>query len=305
MMTERQITAFRQVMRLGSVTAAAKALSVSQPAISRVISELEMDLGFALFERRAGKLFPTPDAHCLASEVERMFYGLGRLDQFAREMRGLQHSTLAIATLPMVSFRIIPRALSQFLKSHNGIRVTHNVHNSPRIVDLVAAGQADLGVAQLAPGRTDVVRLASWRTQCVVVLPAEHPLATREVLGPKDLKDIPLVVLSSQTVTAGYVTERFDQAGITPNVVAESQPSYSACGLVAEGTGISIIDPFTPEIFPDTVLRSVRFEPAIPFDVHLLAHADKALSRSAQKFADIFQEEMDGMEIATRINPQV
>ena len=304
MMTERQITAFRQVMRLGSVTAAAKALSVSQPAISRVISELEMDLGFPLFERRAGKLFPTQDAHCLASEVERMFYGLDRLDQFAREMRGLHHSTLAIATLPMVSFRIVPRALSRFLKSHEGIRVTHNVHNSPRIVDQVAAGQADLGVAQLPPGRTDVLRLASWRTHCVVVLPAGHPLADRAVLGPRDLKDSPLVVLSSQTVTAGYVTERFDRAGITPKVAIESQPSFSACGLVVEGAGISIIDPFTPAIFPETLLRSVPFEPAIPFDVHLLAHAEKALSRSAQMFAETFMNTMDAMEIAARIAPE-
>jgi len=303
MMTERQITAFRQVMRLGSVTAAAKALSVSQPAISRVIGELEMDLGFALFERRAGKLFPTPDAQCLASEVERMFYGLGRLDQFAREMRGLHHGTLAVASLPMVSFRMVPRALSQFLGLHGGIRVTHNVHNSPRIVDLVAAGQADLGVAQMTPVRNDVIRLASWRSHCVVVLPAAHPLADCKVLRPEDLDDAPLIALSSQTVTAGYVTERFHHARITPNIVLESQPSFAACGLVAEGAGLSITDPFTPCIFPDSVLRTVSFEPPIPFDVHLLAHADKALTRSAQSFADIFEGIMEDSPLATRIDP--
>lgn len=303
MMTERQITAFRQVMRLGSVTAAAKALSVSQPAVSRVIGELEMDLGFPLFERRAGKLFPTQDAHCLANEVERMFYGLGRLDQFAREMRGLHHSTLSLASLPMVSFKILPQALSAFLSTHTGVRVTHNVHNSPRIADLVAAGQADLGVAQLPPGRADVVRLASWRSECVVVMPTEHPLAVRKVVTPLDLKNIPLVMLSSQTVTAGYVAERFDQAGVTPIISVESQPSYAACGLVAEGAGLSIIDPFTPGVFPSTVLRSVPFEPGIPFDVHLLAHADKELSRSGQIFSDTFQQAMDATEFARRIEP--
>lgn len=303
MMTERQITAFRQVMRLGSVTAAAKALSVSQPAVSRVIGELEMDLGFPLFERRAGKLFPTQDAHCLASEVERMFYGLERLDRFAREMRGLHHGTLSLASLPMVSFRILPRALARFLRTHSGVRVTQNVHNSPRIADLVAAGQADLGVAQLPPGRADVLRLASWRSDCVVAMPVDHPLADRKVLMPRDLRDIPLVMLSSQTVTAGYIAERFDQAGVTPAVSMESQPSYAACGLVAEGAGLAIVDPFTTDTFPAEEIRTVPFAPTIPFDVHLLAHADKELSRSARVFAETFEDAMDATDCVRRIPP--
>lgn len=304
MMTERQITAFRQVMRLGSVTAAAKALSVSQPAISRVIAELEMDLGFALFERRAGKLFPTQDAHCLVSEVERMFYGLERLDQFAREMRGLHHSTLSVASLPMVNFDIVPRALSQFMNAHGGIRITHNVHNSPRIVDLVAAGQADLGIAQIAPNREDVRRLASWRTWCVVAMPADHPLSGRDRISPVELHNVPLVVLSSQTITASYVTQRFADAGVSPLVAIESQPSYAACGLVVAGAGLAIIDPFTPQVFARNTLVTVPFTPSIPFDVHLVAHHDKALSRSAETFADIFQGVMDKIEFAQRLDAQ-
>lgn len=303
MMTERQITAFRQVMRLGSVTAAAKALSVSQPAISRIIADLEMDLGFALFDRRSGKLFATQDAHCLATEVERLFYGLERLDQFAREMRGLHHSTLSVASLPMVNFDIAPRALAQFLNSRAGIRVTHNVHNSPRVVDLVAAGQADLGVAQIASSRADVRRLASWRTWCVVAMPADHPLAGKREIGPADLAGIPLVVLSSQTITASYVTQRFADAGISPVVAIESQPSYAACGLVVAGAGLAIIDPFTPQAFAQDVLATVPFTPSIPFDIHLLAHNDRPLSRSAETFADVFQDAMDRVEFAARLQP--
>src|SRR6056297_109775 len=155
-MNERQISAFRHVMNLGSVTAAARAMSVSQPAVSRHIADLEADLGFALFERRSGKLHPLPEARTLGQEVERMFYGLDRLKAFAREMRGLAHAQIAIASLPMASFRILPRVVSAFVAAHPGIRVTHNVHTSPRIVDLVAAGQADFGIAQLAAERTDV-----------------------------------------------------------------------------------------------------------------------------------------------------
>lgn len=301
-MNERQIIAFRQVMRLGSVTAAARALSVSQPAVSRLIGDLEGTLGFALFERRAGKLFPTPDARSLASEVERMFYGLDRLERFAREMRGLHHGTLALASLPMASFHIVPRALGRFLRQHGGIRVTHNVHTSPRIADLVAAGQADVGIAQVAPGRMDVRHLASWHTGCVVALPAGHPLAAHASLGPRDLIGVPLVALSHQTVTAGYVTERFAEAGAAPLIAVESQPSYSACALAAEGIGLAIVDPFTPSVFPADRLLTVPFVPTIPFDLHLLCHADRALSRPANAFAAILTDEMDKTPGVSRLD---
>ncbi|MEO0382525.1 MAG: LysR substrate-binding domain-containing protein [Pseudomonadota bacterium] len=291
-MNERQINAFRHVMRLGSITAAARALFVSQPAVSRLISDLEADLGFPLFERRSGKLFPLPEATVLGHEVERMFYGLERLDQFAREMRGLRHGRVTIATLPMASFSVLPRVLRQFLSQHDGIRVTNNVHNSPRIADLVAAGQADIGIAQLAPARNDVRRLASWRCPCVVALPVDHALAGSSQLTPHDLAGAPMVALSHQTVTASYVTERFAEAGVTPDIRVESQPSYSACGLVAEGVGVAIVDPLTVALFPVDRVVVVPFAPTIPFDLHVVGHADRPLSRAASALVDLFIEEM-------------
>lgn len=301
-MKERQISAFRHVLRLGSVTAAARAMSVSQPAVSRLIADLEADLGFPLFLRRGGKLLPLPEAQVLGEEVERMFYGLERLRAFTREMQGLSHSRISIASLPMASFRILPSAVGAFLRAHEGVRVTHNVHTSQRIADLVAAGQADFGIAQLPMGRADVRRVAAWRCPCVAVLPAQHPLAGRDQLTPKDLEGIPFVALAHQTVTAAFVTERFSKAGITLNIVAESQPSYAVCGLVAEGLGVAIVDPFTPRLFGDSVLSAVPFEPVIPFDVFLVVHSERPLTRAMHTLIDLVMAEFDRTEGAERLD---
>lgn len=301
-MNERQISAFRHVLRLGSVTAAARAMSISQPAVSRHIADLEADLGFPLFERRSGKLLPLADAKVLGDEVERMFYGLDRLHTFVREMQGLSHSRISIASLAMASFRILPSAVGAFLRAHEGVRVTQNVHSSQRIVDLVAAGQADFGIAQLPTGRADVRRIAAWRCPCVAVLPVGHPLADRDRLTPNDIEGLPFVALAHQTVTAAFVTERFSEAGITPNIVAESQPSYAACGLVAEGLGIAIVDPFTPGLFGRDVLAVVPFEPMIPFDVYLVVHSERPLTRAMQKLIDLVAAEFDRTDGAERLD---
>ncbi|MEM8664433.1 MAG: LysR substrate-binding domain-containing protein [Pseudomonadota bacterium] len=304
-MNERQLTAFRHVLRLGSVTAAANAMSVSQPAVSRLWAELEASIGFPLFERRSGKLIPLPEARALGGEVERMFYGLERLGQFARELRGMQHARVSAATLPMASFHILPQAVQKFLAAHDHIHVSHNVHTSPRIVDLVAAGQADIGIAQLTPARADVRRIAGWRSACVVALPAGHKLADRPVITPRDLDGIPMVALAHQTITASYVAERFAEAGVHPLVHAESQPSYSACGLVAQGIGPAIVDPFTPLLFPAERIVTVPFSPTTPFDIYLVAHSERPLSRAAEALVGFLCDEMDGCEGAERISNNI
>ncbi|RYH11358.1 LysR substrate-binding domain-containing protein [Tropicimonas sp. IMCC6043] len=282
-MNQKQINAFRMVMRHGSITAAAHALNVSQPAVSRLIADLESSIGFPLLLRPGGKVQPTPEAYDFFAEVERMFYGLERLSQVAADIRTMQRATFRIASMPMVSFEIIPRTVKRFIDRHPGVGLTHDVHTSARILDLLASRQIDLGVAQTSPERQDVDVLASFRTDCVCVMAPDHPLAGRAVLTPQDLADEPLVALNFRTITYGYMTQCFAQAGVSPRVVAETQPSYSACGLAALGTGIALVDPITPGIF-GAALRSVPFAPEIPFEYQIMKPADLPLSRAAMEF---------------------
>jgi DNA-binding transcriptional LysR family regulator len=225
-----------------------------------------------------------------------MFYGLDRLKSFAREMRGMSNARISIGGLAMSSFRILPAAIAAFLRTHEGVRVTHNVFSSRRIADLVAAGQADFGIAQLPLGRSDVRSVAGWRCPCVVVLPEGHPLAGRTCLTPRDLDGEPMIALAHQTVTSGFVTQRFAEAGFSPRIVAESQPSYTACGYVAQGLGLAITDPFTPVLFAADGLRTVPFEPLIPFDIFLVVHAERPLARAVQTLIDLVVAEFDRVE---------
>ena len=81
----RQIEAFRAVFQTGSMTAAGALIGVTQPAISRLIRDLEGEIGWSLFDRSAGKLIPTADAIALFREVQRRYHGArfasgGRMD---------------------------------------------------------------------------------------------------------------------------------------------------------------------------------------------------------------------------------
>jgi len=285
-MNQRQITAFRLVMRHGSITAAANALSISQPAVSRLIADLEKSIGFALFDRSGGRSHPTAEALEFIQEVERMFYGFDRLTQVAREIKDLRYATLRIATMPAVSLEVVPRILRDFLAAHAGIKLTQDVHESARIADLVSARQIDLGLAQMHTTRRDVEILASYRMRCVCAFAPGHRLAGRKEVTPADLADEPMVLLAHHTVTADYLSRCFAEANVQPVIAVESQPSYAACGLAAVGAGMTIVDPLTPAFFGAGRISTVAFEPEIPFDFHLIKPVETPLSRAAAEFCD-------------------
>ncbi|NIZ08504.1 LysR substrate-binding domain-containing protein [Pseudooceanicola sp. HF7] len=287
-MNQKQLTAFRMVMRHGSITEAANALSVSQPAVSRLMADLEAHIGFPLLLRTGGRVQPTREAYAFFQEVERMFYGLDRLGQVAEEIRTLNRAVFRVASMPMVSFEILPQMIKRMIDSHPGIDVSHDVHTSARILDLLASRQIDLGIAQTDPLRKDVEVLAAYRTDCVCVMAPDHPLARREVLSPADLDGEPLVMLNFRTLTYSYLTRCFAEAGVTPRIVTETQPSYSACSLAALGVGISIVDPITPDLYGDR-LAVVPFSPAIPFDYQVIKPAGQPMSLAAKSFFTEFE----------------
>jgi DNA-binding transcriptional LysR family regulator len=193
----------RLSMRLGSMTAAAKALHISQPAVSRLIAELERQLGLPLFRREGGRSIPTPEARAVAEEVERLFHGLDRLEEVDREIRDLRRARLQIATLPMASLKVVPRALKRYLGEHPGVKVTHDVHTSARVIDLVSSRQVELGIAQSDHlPRHDVSVVASFRCDCVCALPLGHPLSDNVEIAPADLLGVPLITFAQHTVTA-------------------------------------------------------------------------------------------------------
>ena len=96
----RQFEVFRSLMASGTMTRAASALSISQPAVSRHVAELEAHLGFQLFKRIRGRLEPTAAAVQLARVVEQNFLGLERIEHAAREIRDGLPQPVTVACLP-------------------------------------------------------------------------------------------------------------------------------------------------------------------------------------------------------------
>src|SRR6201994_2843499 len=112
----RQVEAFRATMLTGSVTEAAALMKVTQPAVSRLLRDLQALLKMELFERRGTGLVPTAAAMALYTEVERSFVGLERITAAAEEIRYRRIGALKVAALPALVNGYLPRVIGGFLK---------------------------------------------------------------------------------------------------------------------------------------------------------------------------------------------
>ncbi|QPC42794.1 LysR family transcriptional regulator [Kaustia mangrovi] len=262
-MNLRQIEAFRRVLETGSVTRAAEALSISQPAVSKLLATLERTCGFALFHRTGGRLTPTREARLLAHEVERLFQDTERLDNIAQAIRDRRWGQLKVAGFPALSWRFLPRVLSPLLAERPDVHLALQSRTSPRIVELAIAQQIDVGFSLLPVDHplVDCEKLCEFELVCA--LPKGHDLTRRRVIRPRDLTDVPFISLGREDRSRFIVDEAFHGRARRTHMQIEAQMAETACSFVASGLGVALVPPFAAEAFRSDGVEARRFTPSI------------------------------------------
>lgn len=284
----RQIEAFRAVMIAESVTRAAEMLKISQPSMSRLIADLETNTGLALFARRKGRLYPTPEAMYLYDEVEKSFVGLEKISDVVRDIRNLKTGQLRIACLPGLALRFLPALITEFLHDRPEVMVSLQPRSSPKIHEWLESQQFDIGIAEPTDHPAIDIELLEFR--CVCVLPKGHYLANKDVITPKDLDGLPFISLNSDHMTTHQMANAFRAAGAKRNISVETRLFAPACAFVAEGRGVAIADPITAAECKCWGIVARRFEPAITFEFGILYPAHRPHSLLIDEFVSVLKE---------------
>lgn len=285
MLNPRQLEAFRAVIVTGGVTAAARALNVTQPAVTRLIRDLQRALGLELFARRGSRLTPTNEALALYREVDRQFVGLERIQAAARALRAGRAGALRVAALPTFSVGFLPRLTGAWLAERPGLEMSLYGSISSQVADWVASGFCDVGFAQ-APLEFPSLEIEPLTSvPAVAVMPESHPLARRAVLAPRDFEGEPFVSLEQMTQLRYRTDALFEIEGVTRQIRVETPLSMIACALVAAGAGVSIVDPFTADEYRGRGLAVRPFRPTLLFDTGVVWSAARARSGLALDFA--------------------
>ena len=284
----RQVEAFRALVITGSTTRAAEAMSITQPAVSRLVRELQESLELTLFERRGTRLVPTREGLALYAEVERSFVGLDRIAASARDLRERRSGVLRVAAMPALANGVLPRYAATFLAQRPHVDLAIFGLISVTVLDWVVSEQCDVGFAAAPIQHALAQNSRMPPVHYVAALPRNHRLAKRRVLRPRDLADETFISIGPTVPSRFRVEDVFSSAGITRRVRVETPLSEIACALVASGVGVAIVDPFTAAEYSTHGVAAIAFEPKIEFQVAALRHTGRSLPPVAQEFVDGF-----------------
>ncbi|OCR22335.1 hypothetical protein AFK24_24835 [Pseudomonas syringae] len=282
-MKNRQLEAFRAVMLRHSVTSAAEMMSITQPAVTRLIVDLEEDVGFKLFTREKGRLFPTSDAALLYREVERSFVGVERIAHAARQIRSVNKGALTVCCAPALAEGLLPAWISEFISLHAGVTVVFAIHGTKTVSEMVANEQCDVGFITYTTWQPGVKleRLFAAPMRCI--LPHGHRLAERDCITPEDLAGESFISFPKELDTRRIIDELFANRQIERQLSIECHLSAAIASFVSCGAGVSIIDPAVANTLGPKVL--VRpFVPVIDFEYGIVTSERMTPSRLTKAF---------------------
>ncbi|MDZ5449549.1 LysR substrate-binding domain-containing protein [Labrys sedimenti] len=282
----RQVEAFRAVMQTGRMTLAAELMAVTQPAVSRLVADLERATGLDLFERRGNQIRPTRAAIDLMREVERAFVGLDRIAALAGEIGRQSAGTLRIAAMPALGNGLLPRFLARFLRDKPGLSASLNTLPSAMVIEAVAAGQADIGYAD-EPLERGGFLIEAHPAAAIVAIPAGHRLDAKTMIEPGDLAGERVINLDPGTLFSMRVEQAL--AGVPRLAALEARLSYSALTLVAEGAGIALVDPASASEFAGQDIVFRPFSLYIDAGFQMVRSANQARLEVAERFAVEFR----------------
>ena len=280
----RHLRAWVTVVDEGSVTAGARRLGVSQPALSQQLRALEEFFGSHLLERLRRGVQPTPLGRALLGEARGTLAAADRLTRQARTIAGFESGVLEVATLPTLVDSMLIDPLRRWQSEHPRVAIQlHEFALQATMNESVALGVGDLAIGVRPPGWAGPVVSLGWE-QFVVVLPPNDPLAG--VPGPvalRDLSDRSWILYEPSQGLADYVATACALAGFRPRKAVLTSQVQAAVRLAAAGLGVVLVPSAN---VPDELADNARkLEPPVAWELTVFARS--ALSAPAAAFVEL------------------
>ncbi|MEJ8811000.1 LysR family transcriptional regulator [Variovorax ureilyticus] len=295
----RHIEVFNAIMLTGSVSAAARLINITQPAVSRTLQHAEIQLGFSLFQRAKGRLTPTTEALALYPHIERLFAQLDEVQRLAANLRaGTDSGELRILTVLALSYEVLPRALKRFREKHPGVAVTVESLHSPQIMSALLLQEADVGFAfspAVHPSLTQET-LADSRMTCI----APKGMLSRALLrngsvALHDLVKLPVVGLDSRDPVGTSLSQACRQAGVGFQAVVTVQTYHAALAMAHHGLGVALVDGCTAQSADRDKVDVLALEPLIPVPIRALRFAGRPDSVAVRNITRFMREAVEEM----------
>lgn len=269
-MNLRHIEIFHAVYVNGSVSAAARALNVSQPSVSKMLRHAESLLGFPLFERTNGRLVPTEDAHMLFAEVSEIQDRVYALREASRNLKRGAGQMLRVSALPSLALAALPTAVARFLRNHDQVKFDLQTVHHDDLLRKLYERETDIAIAYEVPPAAPIGHRWLGEGELVVLYrEADMPDAPPRIELQRLREHRFISVAASGPIGQMFIQE-LQRADVELDEVISARTFYIATALVAQGVGMTVVDSFTAQasLGPGLAMRPLK--PSLTFDVHAM-----------------------------------
>jgi DNA-binding transcriptional LysR family regulator len=213
-MFDFRLQVFQTVAKRLNFTKAAAELYITQPAVSKHIQELEHQFKVKLFDRNGSKIKLTNAGEILLQHTEQLF-GIYRNLEFEMNNLTLQHSgRLRIGASTTVAQYVLPPVLAAFHKKFPEVQISLVTNNTEQTEHALNNNEIDLGIIEGRSKNTSIKYTEFIKDEIVLVTADKNPLVKKEVIQPKDLKNIPLLLREAGSGTLEVIAHDLKKAGI-------------------------------------------------------------------------------------------
>src|SRR5687767_12011335 len=269
-MNLRHIEIFHAVYVNGSVSAAARALNVSQPSVSKMLRHAESLLGFNLFQRTNGRLVPTDDAHVLFADVSEIQDRVHALREAGRNLKRGVGGVLRISALPSLALDALPTAVARFLRNHENVKFDLQTVHHDDLLRKLYERETDVAIAFQVPPAAPIGSRHVGQGELVVLYQEQDMPDAPPRIELERLRGHPFISLAASGPIGQLFTQELQRLELELDEIVSARTFYIATALVRQGVGMTVVDSFTASASVGNGLSARPLEPRIPFDVHAM-----------------------------------
>lgn len=277
----REYEALRAVITSGSTTGASRLLGISQPAISRAISQLETRVNMLLFERRGGRLRPTAEAIRMNRNLDRLFDAITYLE--GTDPSDPAGQPIRLATPPSLSDMVCD-AMAGFLKLHPTQSLSLETCTSTGLISRLVDDAVDLGFTHADLTHSAMELVSFNESEAVCIMPKGHRLSMHAVITPELLDGEDFISILRRHIVRSRLDRVFAEAGSEPKRVVDVATGLSAVSMVRAGCGVAVICPFPLLRYDDPTIEFRPFSPNFTYRTSFAVSTVRPQSVSLRAF---------------------
>ncbi|MBR6709190.1 MAG: LysR family transcriptional regulator [Clostridia bacterium] len=279
---------FLAAAREGSISAGARALYVSQPALSADIRALEEELGVKLFFRASRGITLTPEGELLEGYVRSAFSLLEAGEDRLRDLHGLRGGHLRIGASDMTLRFFLLDHIATFRARYPDVKLSVTNNPTPETLRALRAGKIDFGVISepLDEEYDDLIYVPVRELRDIFVCAPSHPLADQAEVSPDALAKEPLIMLEANTSTRRYLNTQPGYTNLVPAI--ELATSDLILEFARRGIGVAaIVEDFAREAIDAGELCQLKLtSPPAPRRMLLIHQRNLPLPAAARRFIE-------------------